>query len=107
MWPCALGMGEVVAPHDAADADLVAATELPATGVGRADLDVAVVVLAGPHAEVAAERGIELRAPAAEAALVRRVHHVEEIGRPEAAALCHRVLETGEALEHTGPDEER
>src|SRR6185436_10389280 len=36
--PRALGVGEVVAPHDVADADLVAPSELTPTRVRRADL---------------------------------------------------------------------
>ena len=48
--PGALGMGEVVAPHDVADADLVAAGQLAPAGVRRADGAVAVEVLARPHA---------------------------------------------------------
>src|SRR3954447_9160684 len=100
-------MGEVVAPHDAPNTDLVAPGQLAAAGVGRTDLDVAVVVITGAHAHVAPECAVELRAATTEAALVRGVHHVEQIGGPEAPALSDCVLEAGETFEGARPDEER
>src|SRR6185369_10474002 len=58
--PRALRVREVVAPHDVADADLVALREVAAARVRGTEPAVAVEVLARAHREVLREIGVEL-----------------------------------------------
>src|SRR3954452_7909123 len=78
--PGALGVREVVAPHDVADADLEAARQLAAAGVLGSDLDVADEVLAREHREQAVHAVVELAR-----SLVledERVGAPEQVGHP-------------------------
>ena len=102
--PGALGVREVVAPHQVADADLVAADQLAPLRVRGADEAVAVEVLRRPHRQVRRE----LRAQLLRAVLAveHRVHPPQQVVHPERPALGDREPESREALEHARPDEE-
>ena len=98
MRPGALGMREVVAPHDVADADLVALREVAPTGVGRAEPAVAIEVVARPHGEVLGEVGVELLR--AVVAVEDHVHHPQQVRRPERTALGDGHAQARVPLEH-------
>ena len=101
--PRAFRVGKVVAPHDVADADLVAASELAASRVRRADAAVPVEVLARQHLHDA------VRVGHLAGAVIADRHHVESpehVGRPEAARLRDRHAQPRETFEHAGEQHE-
>ena len=88
--PRALGVWEVVAPHDVADADLVATGDLASPGVRRADPAVAVEVLAREHRELTACGGAILRAPWSRVAIMSRRHNMSAAQKLPASVTAMR-----------------
>src|SRR5207245_1558391 len=101
VWPGALRVREVAAPHHVADSDLVATRQLAAPGVRRADGAVAVEVRTRPHREVRGELRAELLRRVL--AVVGDVGGPEEIGGPERAPFRHDGPKSGRALAGARP----
>jgi hypothetical protein len=99
----ALGVREVVAPHDVADPDGVAALDVVLSRGGGGEEAVAVQVVAGLHGDGVAERRAELAGVVAADPLL--VHLPDDVGDPPGAVLRHGVPQRRVALEDPGPDQ--
>ena len=101
----AFRVGQVVAPHDVADADQVPAIDVVLTRRRRREEAVAVQVVARLHRQPCTERVAELAGVVAADPLL--VHLADLVGHPPRRVLGHRVLEVRVALEDAAPDQHR
>src|SRR5947209_7054455 len=97
-------MGEVAAPQEIVDPDLVTHADLAALGVGGTDEAIAVEIFAWPHRHVVTERpGPELLR--ALLAHIEPVPEPEQPGHPPGACLGHSEAQSGKAFEGTRPEQ--